>query len=753
MDISRDLRRKMIMKLIEALKESPSFCSISDSHLNEAVLNSEHHTFQHSKSKDEYIAHINEKIRKIKQSTVPRMPRTEQQNEERINDSRTIAQKVFYEEDRSKIINGNIPSYVKVSQVYSHNHPPQPNSTSRKIDSFSIGLDRQKRMYCPEKTVSVSQGSVPYPLSDVPSEHLPNSPSYPTVEQHYYSLQGYTPGLYDPNIRDRSYTPQPQRSAAKHSSMAYSSYFCPASVNSKETMGCTRGGTGFYTHPSFGEDLVSQVEVRAAKSKSETPNQSSFNQQDQTSMFSGQGTAVYFPDNPDLSAFSRSNERNMSQKNISQGFHNVDQKPFQCPVNGNVQIGTNPYGGSDPLVGRASFGANQGSRNTGQQKMAYMFASSDGKFKTDLYSDKFNTPRADLCFDKLYGPFVKRSDPATPLSDLENDPRLVRNPSYRCDSGYDASSHMANTTISDRSADKFKKNAQPGAMDTSIRGCNAAFEYSYNILNAPSNRSFVGNVNPGLLNQNSKTNVESKIPQMRNRQIEQHSQADEDSERTLPSRTKPFNDKKSEELFRSFSEEFMKASKSFPNSQNFAQGPPIDDQELGAQKQGQEQAEDAEEQCTQLHSPTEAAQLSDTASSVSSELSDEYDDQIPERLQAFLDANRLALKEIESDEEWRALFSRVYQALKETESTIDPHFRAKLEIQREFVEFPFCDESDLKGYLGFMESKKSPDHLKVSKDDYLDYIDKAIESISEKRKQGSGLCWDDLGNVENGFSE
>jgi len=129
MDISTDFRRKMIIRLIEVLKESPSFCNISLAQLKEAVLNSEHQTFQQSKSKDEYIYYINEKLKKIKQSSPKsvflqnNMPNTDQRHE-----------------NNQKIINGNIPPYVKVQQTYGQSFAPQ-----NKFQAFTNQFDNGKR--------------------------------------------------------------------------------------------------------------------------------------------------------------------------------------------------------------------------------------------------------------------------------------------------------------------------------------------------------------------------------------------------------------------------------------------------------------------------------------------------------------------------------------------------------------------------------------------------------------------------------
>ena len=56
----------MVMTLLDALKESPSFFNIGITQLQEAVLSSEEQTYRQATSRDEYVYFINEKIKKIK---------------------------------------------------------------------------------------------------------------------------------------------------------------------------------------------------------------------------------------------------------------------------------------------------------------------------------------------------------------------------------------------------------------------------------------------------------------------------------------------------------------------------------------------------------------------------------------------------------------------------------------------------------------------------------------------------------------
>ncbi|KAI4291987.1 hypothetical protein PAPHI01_1261 [Pancytospora philotis] len=72
MDVPTELRRKMIIALIDALRESPSFKNIQLSQLKEAVLNSENQTYMQSKNRDEYVYYIHEKLKKIQSTAAQR---------------------------------------------------------------------------------------------------------------------------------------------------------------------------------------------------------------------------------------------------------------------------------------------------------------------------------------------------------------------------------------------------------------------------------------------------------------------------------------------------------------------------------------------------------------------------------------------------------------------------------------------------------------------------------------------------------
>ncbi|KAL6121516.1 hypothetical protein NUSPORA_01547 [Nucleospora cyclopteri] len=74
MEITTDFRKRMIIELIEALRESPSFCSISFVYIKEAVLSSEQQIFHSSKNKRDYVISISEKLNRIKNAATQRNP-------------------------------------------------------------------------------------------------------------------------------------------------------------------------------------------------------------------------------------------------------------------------------------------------------------------------------------------------------------------------------------------------------------------------------------------------------------------------------------------------------------------------------------------------------------------------------------------------------------------------------------------------------------------------------------------------------
>lgn len=132
MTISTDFRRKMILKLIEALKESPAFTNLSLDQIKEAVLNSEHQTFQQSKSSDEYLFYINEKLKKIKQSSGGAV------------DSGSEQMSVETKDEKSKVASSGFSMQAKMPQMYSQESASTVASV-RKMNNFSSSFDNTKR--------------------------------------------------------------------------------------------------------------------------------------------------------------------------------------------------------------------------------------------------------------------------------------------------------------------------------------------------------------------------------------------------------------------------------------------------------------------------------------------------------------------------------------------------------------------------------------------------------------------------------
>ncbi|KAI5148166.1 hypothetical protein ENBRE01_0154 [Enteropsectra breve] len=71
MYVSNEFRHKMIITLIETLKDSPSFCNIQFEQIKEAVLNCEQQIYGMCNNKEQYVFAIQEKLRKIKGTAVP----------------------------------------------------------------------------------------------------------------------------------------------------------------------------------------------------------------------------------------------------------------------------------------------------------------------------------------------------------------------------------------------------------------------------------------------------------------------------------------------------------------------------------------------------------------------------------------------------------------------------------------------------------------------------------------------------------
>ncbi|OQS54326.1 hypothetical protein EHP00_1031 [Ecytonucleospora hepatopenaei] len=70
MHVPTDFRKRMVIELIEALKDHPTFSNIQFTLIKEAVLNSEQQIYLSTKNKHEYAIAINKKIEQIKSSSI-----------------------------------------------------------------------------------------------------------------------------------------------------------------------------------------------------------------------------------------------------------------------------------------------------------------------------------------------------------------------------------------------------------------------------------------------------------------------------------------------------------------------------------------------------------------------------------------------------------------------------------------------------------------------------------------------------------
>lgn len=588
MDISRDLRRKMIIKLIEALKDSPSFCNISDSQLNEAVLNSEHQTFQLCKSKEEYMAHINEKLRKIKQSSI--IKGEDKGGEERMNYNKNK-----YEEERNgKIINGNIPPYVKISQIYTQETPNYSGLNTRKVDMFS------GRMYGSNANLSnVGNGN----LSNVNLNNLSsNNINLNNISSNMNLNSNLSSNINNNNLNINNINSNNiDQNNIYGQNREYNNYF---NIESSTEQINKQYNNEYFNRNSYGYSSTPKNEYNQFNGATLYARPNNFEQPNFKN-----NNSIYFQNSAETPQFS---ERGT--------FYEKEQKPFQ-----------------------------------NKQKRVFQLDSiSEKTIKPENYSERYLSERYS--------------------SEIENDLRLVRNPSFispskSINSSSSSSSSSINSNIT--AVNNLSSNININSNNINLSNSNNInpninsnslkrkdFEYSYG--NTISNKSYVGNINPSLLNNKKKDDLFSF-------------------------KNKLFDDKKSEELFKSFSDEFMKSNKNSPINSN----------------------------------------LEESDSS--------YDDQIPEKLQSFLDSNNLGLKEIKNGEEWIELVKRVL------ENNENSYFKKMIEIQSEFIDFPFLDESDLKGFLKEIEKDKKEELKSINKEDYLEFIDKAIEAFSEKQKQNSGF--------------
>ena len=70
MQVTNDYRKRMVLEMMETLKEHPAYSTIQFSLIKEAVLNCEQKIFINSKNRQEYVIAINNKIEQIKQTNI-----------------------------------------------------------------------------------------------------------------------------------------------------------------------------------------------------------------------------------------------------------------------------------------------------------------------------------------------------------------------------------------------------------------------------------------------------------------------------------------------------------------------------------------------------------------------------------------------------------------------------------------------------------------------------------------------------------
>lgn len=655
----------MIIKLLEALKESPSFCNISDNQLKEAVLNSEHQTFQQSKNKNEYLYHINEKLKKIKQSSLQKY------DGQGIDRSHNVSRSNIPTEDRSKIINGNVPSHVKISQTYSQDNPQQLGNVHRKIETFSTGMEMQHHANTVDSSMDTKQSYI----NDI---SMGTTPSYikadPTKMQAFGAPQHNTQGYIQ--------YPESQNSIRYQEFSPKINEFDPSKRANLQNL---QRRMQTY-NPSFNQENFNQKRFQGHISPQSIPE---YNDLDKNGIQNGLNLYNKHP-------YMQSDLRNMKPKidhSKLQDYEMYSNSMSEMGIDRPSMIGSHNTDMKQPI------GFNEG--NSIQKNTIQMFSPLGGKFKPDMDSDKFNNSQ-----------FAKRAiDPKILIPGAENDGRRVSSSvPFECQS---------------YNTDGYKRMMQPPKLSQALKNQGSSFEYTYN----PSNRSYIGNINPGLLDQTHKKVNESDFFNLA---------AQSKTDKNVF--THPFDEKKSERLFKSFSEEFMKGNKESALKSS------IGSNDLKREVFSVESMNvDANSGISKQASPY--TESSSKISETSNDSFESLDDEIPEELQLFLSQNNLSLKEIENEAEWTQLFKQVYSKYKDfikNCSTSSFLFLEIIEMQNKFVFFPFINENDLKEFLKKMDSvnQKSECRLKMNKDDYLEFIDRAIEAFSEKRREESGVCTD-----------
>lgn len=733
MCVPTDLRRKIILKLIEALKDSQSFQNIDISQIKEAVLKSEHQTFEQSKNKDEYLYFINEKMKKIHQNSAQRFDKIE-----KFEFSGDSKEQNFEKEDKNKIINGNIPPHVKISQMYTQEQIPQHfTNPSRKVESFAASFEQAKRTLDPSIGYANYSEHAMAKNSYLKAEHVKAGNPYtnfqPWDQQHVnYEKRNTVPYNQSPHQYNHLFNnPQIHPNNSVHSPnfqmnnrpyQPYQSAVYPGRIQSvsdeKITVGENEalGYSNSYIRksPAMYQER-SKIEVpdsRIVKDSRCTVNKNSYQDPSkQNNGFTGFSPFVYMQPHPG-------------------NIKNTDTRMSSFMNKGDNIPGYN----NEKFIPRPS---------------PSRIDSSDCAIQVESERYKINSQNIDT---------ISKS------KDIHNHP-------------YEAYNRSAQPNYQKPSPHLYGQNEAIGARKPANFGKNSStFEYGYTSnKNTSSNKSFVGNINPNLIDSNMKGQSDKGLPSfVSSRQSSEQTVGVQPNVKQT-GRNLIFDEKKSEELFKSISEgfgfvskrnkpdftadsnspkssgdnEFEKRMPTTPstfnsssemksfdhlNDKNMSKSSNVDfNEQFTVQKkfEDNEEGRKPSQLSNSLDTFIDSALFFPFKPSDEAVLSSNSDDlEIPDELSTFLEANSLSLKEIGDEDQWKSNFKKVYKQYEEVKSSRCFPFASILEKQFKFINFVFLDDIEINRYQKIIESTPT----KITKEDYLMFIDKAMEAFTEKNE-------------------
>lgn len=745
MDIPTDFRRKMIIKLIEALRVSPSFGAISLAQLKEAVLNSEHQTFQQAKSMDEYVFYINEKLKKIKQSAPQRF---EFKSDGKPEENHGVPRQDKEHGDTGSIINGNIPSHVKLKQMYSQEQALSSSGTKKKFDTFHASLN-------PNAARAMSVGKKPAKStsnmfqaechgSDMMQSGISSSCYAPS--DHAYVRNDIGPKSMFPGSpgtqEDSSYRPS-YGSPRPKDFVPFKSDYIPTMAGMPNKSPGPRGYSGqdlgylreyYCEHPDprYRGEFASQSPVARTGNLSSPGPRTDFGMgpgQRKAEFRRGYGCPSHYAAAHNDGAYSGPGSAEYAQSSAS-------------------EYSKMPYHTRSPSMGKE--GALPSDIRDGQGPKAFADRMKKGS-GLDCATPNAQSSMASTPFHSSIqqpGHSMRHREAGLFREELEALDAYSSMQSARPESEVGRSASGMSMMYKDG---KPMGNRHPPVE----HGCHMSPHMSM----PSASKSFVGNVNPSVM-ENGASKPYSIDPGSGASSKDRYSPNNfdvyqpafskpcdpMDAKLDVTRRAQKTEDEKREMMFNSLGKEFLKGKQ--PCSQASTEcsvsikesSIPMDggsannkDQKLSSPKQTL-QSSDASEISSFLASDT-ALPFEPLRDSLDS------DAEVPASLQSFLKNNNLSLKRIENKHAWRQLLGEALRKMEGTAVMTSRHGEIKslLSKQREFLDYPFLDERDIEECSEYLS--KGGGEV-----EYTQLIDRAIQAFTEKRKHDAGFVFNGNGD-------